>query len=66
MTYKAIILGEIFSFSCAGVYVGRSTLVGQRPTKSFLSICLSVRLSVCPFVNKFSQDLIIVHDDSWP
>ena len=31
-------------------YVGRSTLVGQRPMKSVSSICLSVRQSVLPSV----------------
>ena len=42
---------------------GRSTLVGQRPMKSFSSVRLSIRLSVCPFVTKFSQDWIISFSD---
>ena len=40
---------------------GPSTLVGQRPMESLLSVCLSVRLSVRPpSVTKFSQDWIII------
>ena len=34
-------------------------LVGQRPMKSLSSVRMSVRLSVCSSVIKFSQDWII-------
>ena len=51
---------------------GRSTLVIRCPVKSLSSVCMSVHLSVCPSITKFSEDWIIiffadvVHDDSWP
>ena len=49
---------------------GLSTLVGQRPMKSLLSVCLSICLSVRPSLSflkfgslAFSDN---VYDDSWP
>ena len=53
-------------------FIGRSTLVGQRPMKSLSSICLC--LPVCPTVRPFLSFLKmvslvssdIVHDNSWP
>ena len=51
---------------------GRSTLVIRCPVKSLSSVCMSVHLSVCPSITKFSEDWVIiffadvVHDDSWP
>ena len=36
--------------------VGRSTLVGQRPMKSLLSVRPSVCLFACPSVTKCSED----------
>ena len=44
--------GLCFDFICC---IGRSALVGQRPTKSLWSVCPSAR----PSVTKFSQDWII-------
>ena len=46
------------------IYVGRSTLVGQRPMKSLSSVCPSVRpsLSFLKIGSLVSFD--ILHDDS--
>ena len=52
---------------------GPSMLVGQRPMESLLSVCLSVRLSVCPSVLRPSLSFLkigslffsdIIHDAS--
>ena len=49
-------------------YIGRSTIVGQRPLKSLLSACLSICPSVCPSLNFLkTRPLVfsdIVHGDS--
>ena len=45
-------------------------LVGQRPMKSFSSVCPSVRPSIHPSLSFLKIELLafsdIVHDDSWP
>ena len=51
-------------------FVGCSTLIGQRPMKSLLSICPSVCPSVCPSLSFLKIGSLVfsnsVHDDSWP
>ena len=46
LTYKE----SFFSPVCCS-FIGRSTLVGERPMKSLLSVCPSICLSVCPWLS---------------
>ena len=52
------------------IYVGRSTLVGQRPMKSLSSVCQSICPSLRPLLSYLKIRLLvfsdILHDDSWP
>ena len=62
--YQIIMVMVTFCY----IYVGRSTLVGQRPMKSLSSVCLSICPSLRPLLSYLKIRLLvfsdILHDNS--